>query len=265
MKKLNLCFAIIIATVFFSCSKKEDKDEVQPTKLSFQSFVTGYDEFGSTEIEKKDFKVELLGTTISSITDAYGKFKLEGIETGNYKLKISKSGYLDYYSLISFGTAGGNQPLITSYSYNVRKPSTTILSAAGISLVYPDPSSSYNSDTIVQIQVIIPNSTTSGFYGRSARVFLSTKSNVSSKDYLYSFSTSDYSSYGSSSSLKRTIWSLYNFQREFKFKKGQTVYAIFYPVSGYDGSNWEYDKDTGLRIYRNITPNPSSVTSIIIP
>jgi hypothetical protein len=101
MKKINLIL-VIVFILLISCSKKDDPIKPNNKEGNGTSILYGtvtpwglINRFSNSVWDSKQagIKVEVVGTTISSMTDGYGEFILRGLDSGVYSIRFSKKNY----------------------------------------------------------------------------------------------------------------------------------------------------------------------------
>jgi hypothetical protein len=229
---------------------------------SIVGFVNPIDEFSRPQTKSGvTVTLENATPTITTTTDANGRYELTNVKSGTYNIAYSKAGY-GTYKVQGYPHAGGDQPAFL-YSRDLIGLSATTVPTVTVGAVQPPNSSSGINDYAVPVAATLANpnlASSQSNYSLYALIFVGSSAGVTSSTGTYMGS---FSYFPGQTSYPFYLSRAYLNQRG--FTTGSTAYAVLYGAPSFYSDYGYTDLVTGRGIYTSLNTTPSRVVSFIVP
>ena len=246
MKNYKIMTIILILLIMVTASCKD-----KSISFKISGYVKSYSENGIENNSHQGIKIQLEGTSISTLSDKLGKYEIMLNDTGVYTILYSKERYGTYknwYQLVEGGIELGGKEYDTIFIAEKSQVKISDLSITGIDIVESE---------------ISKISYEAGFDNYSSflafETYFHTNPNVSNTNYLF-YDEKIYDNYEGNNI---TFFKRYNLSDY----SGQTLFAIMYPKPySFRGDNkFEYLNPFTMDTINPTFGEPSNIASFTIP
>ena len=258
MKKI----IFIAAILFISCGKNSDHHAItvpdliqgNNTRGNIAGMILLYDEDGNRLSDNGLVTVSIDNSTVSTTTDAKGKFQLDSIPAGTYDITYSREGFGSGKIMGLYHSATNHATTVITKNESMAMNSTLAISNVIVQAF--DPAIQQLGVTGFHIVPVFENQTGTEKW---VHLFFSDNNGVSATNYQ---AETKIKASGAANQMNNfnltTAWF-----ESLGFQKGQTIYLKAYGDSFLAD---EYTNPlTNQTIYPSLSQKPSSVVSFVIP
>jgi hypothetical protein len=252
----------IAAILFISCGKNSDHhtitvpDVIQAnnTRANITGTIFLYDEDGTKLSNNGYVTVSIDNSTVSTTTDASGKFHLDSIPAGTYDISYSRDGFGTGKIMGLYHAATNHATTVISKNESMAMNSTLAISNVVVQAFDP---------ALQQFGVsgfhIVPVFDNSGEKEKWVHLFFSDNNNVSSSNYQ---AETKIKASGAATQMNNFNLTSAWFESQ-GFQKGQAIFVKAY-VDGFLADEYTNPLNNQT-VFPSLSTKPSSVVSFVIP